>query len=415
MRLPLLGDYLSLRRDPLKFYTGLHEQQGDIATFRMGPMDAVLVSDPELAKDILQRDLDRYRKGFGNDVLEPLIGGGLFLLEGDPWRPRRRVIQPLLKLDRLRSLLPQVQEQVSAGIEDWADASEQPISLFARIRPLVLRSMGTALLGTDAFADRELQEALNGLWVSTNARLWHVAKWLDRLPLRENIAFNRTFAKIRPVVREIRERALGPLIPELAEGGLDDASIDAEVITFLIAGQECTAIAAAWGLHLLAAHPRAMEALQAEIDAVDERPDFDTLWSLRALRGVIDESLRMYPPAWMVARQANEEHEVGGCPVPKDSVVLVCPYIIHRHRGHWERPEDFEPSRAAPKGAPHFMPFGTGPRTCVGANLARIIATAVVFDVARRYRLEAQSQPRPSPSLTFRPKAPLYTRVRTRS
>jgi cytochrome P450 len=196
-----------------------------------------------------------------------------------------------------------------------------------------------------------------------------------------------------------------------------------EVTTFLIAGQECPSIALAWALHLLANHPRVEAKVVDEIRRVlvDRPLDHDRIARLEYIRMVIEEAMRLYPPAWILSRQANEEDEIGGFRIPKNSIALVVPYVTHRDAAFWDLPDEFIPERfdAAQLERPSryvYFPFGVGPRECIGKNLAILQAQITIGLLLKNYRLHPVAPERvvPEPSFTLRPRNLMVTLERRR-
>jgi len=177
--------------------------------------------------------------------------------------------------------------------------------------------------------------------------------------------------------------------------GMTDRQLRDEVMTFLLAGHETTAVALTWTWYLLACHPAVAERLRAEIAAAigSRTPTLEDLPQLRYARMVVEEAMRLYPPVWGFMRQAVGADEVGGFTIPKRSVVTISPYVTHRHPAVWEDPERFDPDRFTPervRSRPRFayLPFSGGPRLCIGNEFALMEAQLVVAMTVQRYRLQ---------------------------
>jgi cytochrome P450 len=205
---------------------------------------------------------------------------------------------------------------------------------------------------------------------------------------------------------------------------MDDKQLRDEVVTFLVAGHETTALALSWAWHLLAQHPEAERRLQEQVDAV-MRDDAITLPDLAALpyaRMVLEESLRLYPPAWATSREAGAADVIAGLSVPARSTITLSPYVTHRHPAFWDDPERFDPERFTPERSaerPEFayFPFGGGPRGCVGRQFAMLEGQIVLALVARRFRLRGVPGHRvePNPILTLRPRYGLMMTLEPRA
>jgi len=197
-----------------------------------------------------------------------------------------------------------------------------------------------------------------------------------------------------------------------------------QVVTFIVAGHETVASALTWAWDLLATHPEAADRLRAEADALGGAPTFDDLPRLPYAAAVMDETLRLYPPAWVITRRALEDDVLGGVPVAADALVIVSPWLVHRHEAEWDRPEEFDPARFLTSAgerrrdvaaAAAYIPFGAGPRLCIGRDMALLEGTLVLASLARAVDFHAvQESPRPVPLVTVRPDGGLPLRVRLR-
>jgi cytochrome P450 len=204
---------------------------------------------------------------------------------------------------------------------------------------------------------------------------------------------------------------------------MDDKQLRDEVMTLLLAGHETTSTALSWTLYLLSQHPDVRERLEVEVDAVlgDRKPAFEDLPKLSYANKVLQESLRLYPPAWGLARWCHEADEVGGYYVAPNTSVTLSPFLTHRHPDFWPEPERFDPERFAPeqeKGRPRFayIPFGGGPRLCIGNQFAMTEAMLILATIVQRYRLELVPGHQVSidPQITLRPKGGLPMLVHAR-
>jgi cytochrome P450 len=424
---PFAGHLLRAHREGLSFYRSLRDRHGDFVRFRLGPYPIHLLSDPEGANDVFRRDVTGYRKGFGNDVLRPLIGRGLFFAEGDDWRAQRRLVQTALQQKNLAELSPIIEALTAEMLERWSERARtrEPIAIDAELRQLLLSIAGVGLLGSELFhRSASLRADLDALWMATNAQLFLQAPVLRSLPLPAHRRFRELHERIRRALEAMLTgaRELGPerapsiiqqilaLDRERSDGHLDEGQILDNMLTIAFAGQECTAIAISWALAELADAPEIRERLASEVDAA---PALEPA-CLALTRAVIDETLRLHPPAWMVARQANEPQQIGACPFGKDEILFISPYVIQRHPDHWTSPDTFDPDRARARHA--YLPFATGPRTCVGMNLALLQAIAVLARIVRRFDLSHArgSRPVPVPGLSLRSKAPMMMRASPR-
>jgi cytochrome P450 len=253
------------------------------------------------------------------------------------------------------------------------------------------------------------------------------------LPTRSNLRLRRWLSVLDAVVLRIieeRRREPGPDLVSMliaardAETGeaMTDAQLRDEAMTIFLAGHETTANALSWTWMLLSRHPAAARELRAELSAQlqGQSPTVEDLPRLRFTRRLLDESLRLYPPAWMIARSASGADEIDGCEIPAGSIVFVSPFIVHRNPRVWENPEGFDPARFSgevplPKGA--YFPFGGGPRQCIGNGFAMMEAQLVLATIAQRVQLElVPGHPvELEPSVTLRPRYGMRMTVRRQS
>jgi cytochrome P450 len=259
--------------------------------------------------------------------------------------------------------------------------------------------------------------------------------WLYQLPTRGNRAFRQAVDTLDGIVRGIisQRRAakaaaeskdlLGMLMASCdADTGdtFDDAQLRDEVMTLLLAGHETTATALAWTFHLLEKHPEVEATLHAEVDAAlgGRVPTLEDLPKLRYVGCVFEEAMRLYPPIWAIPRVPQEDDEVGGYRIPKGDIVILVPYVTHRHPDFWPEPERFDPTRFLPENAKSrprwaYLPFGGGQRQCIGNTFAMMEAQLALALVAQRYRLRGVpgTPVEPEPHVSLRPKGPMPMHV----
>lgn len=413
-------------RDPLRVLTEKRRELGDVACMRFLSSRYYLVSDPEAARYVLVENHRNYHKSRNYVGLKVLLGEGLLTAEGDTWKRQRKLAQPAFHHERLAALVPPMVECTRDMLTRWAH-DYPPGTAFdahAEMMRLTFRIVGRTLLSAELDGDaRAFGEALNvGLeWANAHPQS------LIRVPLSvltpKNLRMKRAMAVIEDVMeRALRERRalaqqpadlLAMLMATTDDGGMSDRQLRDELLTLVLAGHETTANALTFTLYLLSKHPEVRRKLVAEVAEVlgDREPTLADLPRLTYTTRVIEESMRLYPPAWIVERQALADDVVGGYRVPKGSVVGVSTFVMHRHPRWWSNPEGFDPDRFAPEVArarpKHtYLPFGGGPRTCIGNGFAMMelqvllpmIVRARTLDLQEGYRLELD------PSITLRPK-----------
>jgi cytochrome P450 len=435
----MLRDLPAIRRDPLAYLEAVVARFGPVVAFPLPRTPVLLVDTSDGARRVLQ---DNHR-GYGKQTvqygaLSLVTGSGLLTTDGQVWRRRRRLAQPAFH----RSGLPAVAEQSVAAarrvVAAWDDAGPgAAVDVEAACLRATLEVVGRTLFGADVGRDAAegervvaavgralevvVQRARTPLplpgWVPTpSARRLRAARaTIDGACLRL-IADRRARGGPAPVAGAAGPDAtsagpgddlLGLLLRAgEAEGeGLTDAELRDELVTLVIAGHETVASCLTWTLHLLARHPEQQAAVHAELDAVlggaDGRPPaWDDLEALVRVRAVVEESLRLYPPAWVVTRTALADDVVAGVAIPAGTLVILSPWLLHRQADVWERPQVFDPGRfvggaaaGVPRGA--YVPFGAGPRLCIGRDFALVESVLVLAELLRSHRVEAPAGPPP--------------------
>lgn len=431
---PLLGNLRALRKDPLSFFPAQVAQYGDVVRIRVGPAYVTLLAHPDQVRYVLQDNARNYNKqtrGFA--VIRELLGQGLLTSEGDFWLRQRRLAQPAFHRQRLAGFartMVEATEDLARALEPCI-ASGQPFDVAEDLTHLTLRIAGLTLFGTDVGAEsRAVGDALGRVQTFANARLTQLIQLPRALPLPSHRRFARDAGTLDRVVRGIIERRRRDggehhdLLQMLMEARdedtgerMSDTQLRDEVMTLLLAGHETTASALAWTVMLLSQNPGARKDLEAELarELAGRTPTVEDLPRLALTRRVVDESLRLYPPAWIFSRAAIQDDVVGGFRVPKGSYVLIVPWVLHRHPKLWEKPEAFDPDRFLPereKERPRFtfFPFGGGPRQCIGNQFALMELVLVLATLLQRVRLDLAPghSLAPAPAITLRPKPGVF-------
>ncbi|MET0405348.1 MAG: cytochrome P450 [Cystobacter sp.] len=401
--------------NPLGLYLRSREQFGDVVRFRMGPIYVEQLTHPDHVKYVLADACARYSKGPIFDKTRPLVGNGLVTSTGDFWKRQRRLVQPSFHRERLEGFARVITETAAEVLDEWEPRvnAGEPVRVFPEMMRLTLRVAVRALFGVDVSEQtRELSEAFTTALDITNERIISplpYKPWLYRLPTRGNRAFQGAMETLNPIVENIiaqrRARAdadasqdlLGMLMAARdADTGdtFDDVQLRDEVMTILLAGHETTATALSWAFHLLENNPEQEALLHEEVDRVlgGRLPTLEDVSKLRYTGCVFEEAMRLYPPIWAIPRVAEEEDVVGGYRIPKGDLVLLVPYVTHRHPDFWSEPERFEPTRFLPENSKQrprwaYLPFGGGQRQCIGNSFAMMEAQFVLAMVAERFRL----------------------------
>ncbi len=400
----LLGSLLDVRRDRLRFVLRITRDYGDIVRFQMGPRHLFLLNHPDYFHHVLHRNAKNYRKGLGLTHAAPLFGQGLLTSDGDLWTKERRLLRQAFHRDRLES---HAEEMVAASeemLERWQDeaAAGNPIDVSREMARLTLDILGRTVLGVDLSAKADTLIA--HFEVMSRWAMDQMASLLEiplRFPTPANLRARRSLQKLDELVGEmIAERRQQPIansdVLDLllsSDPPLDEKLIRDEIMTLLVAGHETGAAVLSWMWHLLAQRPEVRRRLDDELAEVlgGRPPTMADIPRLETTRAVIEETMRLYPPVWLLPRRAVDEDEIGGYPVPAGSDVLLSVYSLHRHPEFWEAPEEFRPERFAPEAARSaaYLPFGGGPRACLGRFFGQLEITLVAATVAQEIALES--------------------------
>jgi cytochrome P450 len=425
-----------MRRDPLAYVSNLSRDYGDVVCLCMGTMRVYFLHHPDGVKHVLQDNNQNYVKGPIIARVKVLIGDGLFTSEGDFWRRQRRLAQPAFHRERIAGFADAMARRTAERLARWepAAASGEPIDVAAEMSALTLTIVGETLFARDlsgeaAGAGRALAVALE---VAAHRAMSYVVTpiWV---PTARNRAFRRAARTLDALVYEIidgRRRTADPgadLLGTLMaardeETGerMSPRQLRDEVMTFLLAGHETTAMALSWTWYLLARHPEIAEAARAETLAVlgDRAPTVADLPRLPLARMVVEEAMRLYPPVWGIGRQSVGADRIGGYDIPAGTLVNLSAWVTHRHPAFWDDPDRFDPERFRPgveRTRPRFayFPFSGGPRLCIGEGFALLEAQLIVAMMLQRYRLTLARREVvvPEPTLTLRPRGGLPMRI----
>jgi unspecific monooxygenase len=370
----------------------------------------VILCRPASIHHILVDNPANYRRTAATiRMLRPLLGKGLLLSAGEDWRHQRQNVAPAFTPRTIPMLARHIAQETSALINRLADCGSRPVDLLAEMQFLALEIAGRSMfsLAMDRHA-AELRELVTGY--AEHLGRPSLLDFLLPLPipsprdLPRRRFRRRWMALIRRVIAERRERAPegapGDLFDLLSTEERDPDRLADQFATLITAGHETTAVAMFWALYLVAATPEVEERIVAEAAPLDLVPEgaSEALPKLVYTRAVVQEALRLYPPAFTLARLARRADTAGGIAIPARAVVLIAPWVLHRHRRLWDQPEKFDPARFLPGAPPPercaYLPFGMGPRVCIGAQFALTEATLVLAAMIRAFHIEgAYSEP----------------------
>jgi cytochrome P450 len=422
----LLGSLSSFRADPLRFLLETAREYGPVARFTLGRVEARLFSQPSGIKRILQDNNENYgRQTHSYEALRATLGQGLVTSEGDFWRRQRRISQPAFHKQRVAAfggIMSQAAEDLVARWRPLAERRET-LDIFPELLRVTLQILGRALFsleldGAAAAVGSAMDVVLHHTMDAVNA----IFPVPDAIPTPANRRFKAAVRALDAVVLDlIQKRRESPqasedLLSMLVASrdaetgeGMTDRQLRDEVMTLMLAGHETTSVALSWTLMLLSRYPAVRRTLETELAEVlgGRAARFDDLPRLRYTRMVLEESMRLFPPAWVVTRSVIKDDEVDGYMVPAGTMVVVSPYVTQRDPTLWPNPEGFDPERFAGIEHPRYayFPFGGGPHLCIGASFAMMEAEIVLATVAQHVRLDlVPGYPvRTEPLVTLRP------------
>ncbi|MBE3558192.1 MAG: cytochrome P450 [Ktedonobacteraceae bacterium] len=423
------GNTLRMQRDPLHFLLEAARQYGDVVHLSLIFGTFYLINHPDGVKHVLQENNRNYDKNvFDYNILRQLLGRGLLTDDGESWLRQRRLMQPAFHRQRIAAFGTLMSDATVDMLERWSARAkaDEPLDIAQEMVRLTLKIVGQALFDLDLSAETD---TVGQAFLTVNR---HLSEYLYQpfVPLGVPTPRNRRFwaasRELNQVVDEIiqqrrlRNEDTGDLLSMLLLArdeetgqGMDDRQLRDEVLTLLLAGHETTSNALSWTWYLLSQHPGVEQRLREELDRVlaGRLPTVNDLPELPYSRMVIEEAMRLYPPAWAFSRNVLKGDEIGGYRIPRGSIVLLCPYTTHRHPAFWHEPERFDPERFAagqvanrPRYA--YFPFGGGPRQCIGNNFALIEAQIILTTVLQRYSLHLAPHAvvQPEPLITLRPR-----------
>ena len=417
-RFPLLGP------DPLAVYTRWARDFGDIFYYRAGWIHVYFLNHPDLIESVLISQSQNFAKDKVIQNSRWFLGQGLLTSEGAEWRQQRRLCQPAFHRERLSSYGRTMSAYAEEMLAGWPQGEVRDIH--QEMMQLTMRIVAKVLFSVEVSEDaQKVAAALNLLMRHTSGFRMIMPPPLRHLPLPALVRAKRAVRELDEIVnRIIRQRRasgedtgdlLSMLMAARDEDGsaMTDRQLRDEIMTFLLAGHETTAVSLSWTWYLLSEHPEVAQKLRQELNDVlgGRTPQLEDLARLPYTDKVVKESMRLYPPAWSLARTAAKEMEIAGYRLPVGANVVMSPWIIHRDPRFFEDPDQFKPDRwtaQTTQQLPRFayFPFGGGPRLCIGASFAMMEANLLVATIAQRFQLHlVPGHPvDPLPGITLRPR-----------
>jgi len=438
---PSLFEAFSYRpgRNPLAFFTNLARTYGDVVAYRLGGERLLFVNQPQYIKDVLITHNRNFTKGRALQRTKRLLGEGLLTSEGATHLRQRRLMQPAFHRERIAAYADTMVAYADRLRGAWRDGATLDVA--QEMNRLTLSIVGKTLFDADVESQAaEVGEALTGVMATFWMTMLPFSDLLEHLPvpkLRRGRAARAQLDKIiYGMIAERRrsQRDHGDLLSMLlsaqdeeaegAAGRMSDVQVRDEAMTIFLAGHETTANALTWTWYLLSTAPHVEAKLHAEVDRVlqGRRPRMADIASLPFIERVVTESMRLYPPAWLIGRRAIADYELGPYVVPARTILVMSPFVTQRDGRFYTDPERFDPDRwtpefraTLPKCA--YFPFGGGPRQCIGESFAWMELILLVATIAQRWRLQlVPGHPVvPEPVVTLRTKHGVRMTVHQRS
>jgi cytochrome P450 len=422
-----------MRNDPLQFMIDSARKYGDFVHTRIVNVDAYFFNHPDQIEQILVTSNRSFIKPRLLRDAGEVLGRGLLTSEGELWLRQRRLMAPAFHRDRIEGYGETMVAHTEAMLDRWRDG--QKLDVHDEMMRLTLSIVARTLFGADVGDKSEEVGHTLEIALQRFVERLSLLRVLDKLPLPRNRRFRRAVGQLDAIIYGIieerrrngagRNDLLSLLLEARDEDGsrMTDTQLRDEAVTLFLAGHETTAIALSWTWYLLSQNPDVETRLVAELEEVlgGRAPGVADLPRLPYTDMVVRESMRLYPPAWRVGREAIEPCTIGEYRIPVGAQVIMSQWIVHRDPRFFEEPEAFRPerwegdlTRRIPRFA--YFPFGGGARRCIGDSFAMVEATLLLAAIARRFHLDLSPEARIElwPSITLRPRHGLAMQVRAR-
>lgn len=389
-----LGNTKQFAASTLGFVKECMEQYEGMAYARIALKDFYILLDLDTIDHVLRKNQRNYVKSFAYDGLVTILGKGLLTNEGDDWLQQRRTLQPVFHKVALQQLTDLMLARTAELIERWkALPPGSELNVTRELLPVTQDILTQSLFGTDQVIPEaeKIGEMLPILRQYPNDKMKNPLLPPLWVPTRGNRQFKEALATLHRIIGKIMagEVAEGSLLAMMMDS-MSPEQIRDEVLTLYLAGQETTTAALSFVFHLLGHHPEEMEKIRREMALAGPTPDPMTIQSFINLRNAIQESMRLYPPAWAVSREAVAADTLNGYTIPPGAVMFVSIYALHHSPEYWDNPESFLPDRFNEplKEKRAWLPFGTGPRICIGNHFALMEMQLILASVLKHFHWE---------------------------
>lgn len=427
------------RRHPIKLYENIFRKYGDVVYFKLGAYQFVMLNDADCCEEILLSDSKNYTKSTGYERFKLIVGNGLLASEGDLWKRQRRLLAGVFSSKNIEKFFPIMAQETLTMVKRWK--VNQEFDLAEEMNLVTLQIISISLFGKDQFSNSKivrssLQEILS--YLQTTRHLW-IQLLLTPFPFRNkrgkaleierSIPFkstNKFFGAIKKIDELVngmieerihqnkKENLLDNLISATDsedQSQMNKKQLRDEVVNLLIAGHETTANALTWTWIQILKNPEVLKKVREEVQSVvtGEAPNYEDLAKLVYLKAVFEESMRLFPPFWRISRKNKIATKIKNYDIPKGTNVIASIYTLHRNPEYWEDPLSFKPERFIKQDQSKqnaYIPFGAGPRACIGAQFATLEALTILAICIKNTDLNLLSLKDPSyfMSLTLQPK-----------
>ena len=441
--LPLIGCLHKMAKDPLGYFRSLAEQHQDIVEFKLPFDSAALVVSPDLCHQILSKQNAHFRKSDRDmQIMGSLLGNGLVTVnKHSTHKTQRKLVQPGFHFRRIEGYAQTMIDYSRTYLESWPKSGVRDISddMFRLTMYIVSKTLFDIDMYNMAGEADEVGQAMHSFQDISDKRFKQAFQAPEWLPTKANREIRRIRSTLETTVegminkRRDQQGAIedkGDLLSMLLNARYEDGSeisreqLMDELITLFAAGHETTSNAMTWAFYLIAKHPEVQARLQKELDLVisGQEPCFEDLEALTYTEMVVKEAMRLYPPAWTLnCRQANEDVTIGDYLVPKDKVIFIAPFANHHNPRYFPNPDHFDPERFSEENEKRlpryaYMPFGGGPRVCIGNSFAMMEAKLILASFAKKFRFELSEglEIAPQPQVTLSNKGGMPLKVTAR-
>jgi len=443
----LLGLLRKRKKNPIGLYEEIFAEYGDVVYFKLGPFRFAMLNDAEAIEKILQTESRHMQKSTGYKRFALIVGKGLLVSEGDLWKRQRRMMSWAFSQKNIERIYPVIQSETENLLRSWQEKSE--VDLAEEMNRVTLQIISLSLFGKSQLTESKdirlgLQKILG--YLQTTRHLWFQLllspiPFIDKRALALYLEKNMPEPKAKKFFGSIEEirKVVDGMIETRKAAGKEENFLDAmirstdpedeskmtpeqlrdEAVNMLIAGHETTANALTWTLHLLLSNPTVAKKAREEVlaECPGKTPTFAQSQKLHYLKAVFEEAMRLYPPFWRISRINDSDIEVGGYTIPAGTNIIASIYTIQRSSRYWENPSEFKPERFLEGKKPvkfSYLPFGGGPRVCIGQGLAFAEALCLLAGILKNTELESllKIEPEYFMSLTLQPKNGYPVRIK---